>query len=196
MNRRRHFTYSQCGGPRWPPANLAAGAWVGRLCFADAEGARRARAASALGCKALNEIEKHGPADARRRPALGRNLPRIGSSRGLRTATSPYVALYIAKIHSPITPESWRNGKPHVFRLRERARLGSIAIARSTIQPRSHSGNFSAFSIARNRGSWRRGSMSGSVLRNVRPGSRSRHAVSSHSSAFALSPHCAWTVAN
>jgi hypothetical protein len=44
------------------PANLTTSAWVGRLCFADAEGSRRDRAASALGCKTLNEIEKHGHA--------------------------------------------------------------------------------------------------------------------------------------
>jgi hypothetical protein len=44
------------------PANLTTSAWVGRLCFADAEGSRRARAASALGCKTLNEMEKHGHA--------------------------------------------------------------------------------------------------------------------------------------
>ena len=41
------------------PANLTS-AWVGGLCFADAQGSRGARAASALGCKTLKEIEKPG----------------------------------------------------------------------------------------------------------------------------------------
>jgi hypothetical protein len=125
MNRRLHFTYSQCGGPRWSPANLAASAWVGRLCFADAENGRRARAASALGCKALNEIEKHGPADARKRPVLpGRALPRRGSSPGPRTPTSPYVALHTAKIHTLITLGIRVRTNPHVFKARNRLPRG------------------------------------------------------------------------
>ena len=53
------------------------------------------------------------------------------------------------------------------------------------------SGNFSARSIAWKRGSLRRGSSSGLVLSPSRPGVRSRAAVSSHSRACLLSPHCA-----
>lgn len=55
----------------------------------------------------------------------------------------------------------------------------------------SHSGNFSACSIAWNRGSLRSESRRGSCLRSDSPGSRSRIAFSSHSSAFGISPHCA-----
>jgi len=52
-------------------------------------------------------------------------------------------------------------------------------------------GNFNSRSIAWKRGSLRKGSRSGTVFRFSRPGSRSRNAVSSHSSAWARLPHCA-----
>lgn len=52
-------------------------------------------------------------------------------------------------------------------------------------------GNFNSRSITWKRGSLRKGSMSGSVFRRINPGSRTRSAVSSHSSALGVLPHCA-----
>jgi hypothetical protein len=46
--------------------------------------------------------------------------------------THPYVAPRTAKIHTPVTLECLGDAKPYVFRVRKRARVGSIPIARST----------------------------------------------------------------
>ena len=57
--------------------------------------------------------------------------------------------------------------------------------------PSSQVGNFNCRSIAWKRGSLRKGSSSESAFSCTKAGSRSRNAVSSHSSAWARLPHCA-----
>ena len=66
---------------------------------------------------------------------------------------------------------------------------------RAALSDRLHCGNFSSRSIAWKRGSLRSGSRSGSVFSSIKPPSRSRYAVSNHSSAVNLLPHCAYVSA-
>ena len=82
--------------------------------------------------------------------------------------------------HTSIPGKSLESGLSN-----DRSRVASFANASGGIQ----SGNLSARWIAWKRASLRKGSRAGSVLSWKRPPSRSRKAASSHSRAFALSPH-------
>jgi hypothetical protein len=73
----------------------------------------------------------------------------------------------------------------------KKARSRNAAAPGAVARPAAHSGNFSARSIAWKRGSLRSGSKKKLAFVYARYGSRFRIAVSSQSSARAVSPHCA-----
>ena len=82
---------------------------------------------------------------------------------------------------------------PTVGNVRESGRLNdcNLTVPFASASGGIHFGNFSARSIAWKRGSLRSGSRRGSAFRLCKSTSRSRNAVSNHSSALEASPHCA-----
>ena len=83
-----------------------------------------------------------------------------------------------------------RTDAPRVHR-RQLNEAQPAAVAVSGLVGDTHSWNLNFRSMAWKRASLRKGSMSDSVFRVTKPGSRTFTAVSSHSSALAVLPHCA-----